>query len=189
MIILKLRIALDIDSTTSDTSRTVLEALNKEHETKFCMNDINCWTPTLSEGSKTFSWEKELFKKFDTYGFLRNVPLIIGAKEVVNKLRKDRDVFFMTSRSCKYKDETLGWVEDNFKGVDTVFATDGKQNYIDSFDVLLDDSPKEVLNVYLNGGNPVIFDGPYNKEIPFGIKRVYDWNQFYEHVINIENIP
>ena len=189
MIILKLRVALDIDSTTCDTSRAILEALNKEHSTKFCMNDISCWNPTLSDGSKTLSWEKELFKKFDTPGFLRSVPVIAGATEVVDKLRKDRDVFFITSRNCKYADETLGWVDDNFQGLDVVFATDGKHKYIDLFDILLDDSPREILSVYMGGGRPVIFDGPYNKELPSEIPRVHSWHQFYDHVIDIENIP
>jgi 5'(3')-deoxyribonucleotidase len=178
----KERIAVDLDDVSFDMRNHVLNHINNKYGTKFGRNDIQEWNAILPYKDKPIEYKKELFDRFAAPGFIESTPLMPGAKEGIEELKeRGHPVFFLTSRNKKYQDATRRAANKIHPDVPVIHAAEGKHKFVNDFDVLLDDSPKELTMVGIHGGNPVAFDQPWNRQVPqLMARRVASWPEFLE---------
>jgi len=173
-----MRIAVDIDNVLADTANAVLKGINKKYNTKFTEEDVSSWDHRWDINGTTISYTDELFELYDTFGFLYSIPAYKdGVNAVRNMIHNNHEVFLLTGRMPKYKPMTDLWANRVYPNI-TVRYADGKEKYSDLFDVLIDDSPREVKNVSRAGKHVLLMDRPWNRDVPkiYG-KRVYNWNE------------
>jgi len=177
-----MRIAVDVDNVVVEMTPHVLKEINRKYGTKFTPEDITEWHTKLQHPTdgRPIDYTKELFEQYDVPGFMEGVPLTPGAKEGIQELKdKGHKVFLLTGRDKKYAEPTMVTAKQLHPDLKVIHAPEGKQNYVNYFDVLLDDSPNEIKNVGLAGGNTIIFDRPWNRNMsPLYGRRVADWPQF-----------
>jgi 5'(3')-deoxyribonucleotidase len=178
------RIALDIDNVSVDTATYVLNQINEKYGTDLTIEDIQEWNQKWNKNGKNIDYTKELFRNFDTPNFINSVPLMPGADRGIKRLLNEgNEVHFLTGRNNKYKPQTDEWARQIDGDLKTVYAPEGKEHHVKNFDVLLDDAPKEILGVSVVGGNPVVFDRPWNKKIKnLTARRVGSWDEFIDNV-------
>lgn len=110
-------------------------------------------------------------------GFCENLPILPGAQEFIESLRKlDRQIIFVTSppRDSKtWPYERRRWLEKNFgaKRTEVIFAVDKK--YVDGF-VLIDDHEGNILGWQKYNEKPAILVGQ-----PWNLKIVMDDLKYY----------
>ena len=179
-----LRINVDIDNVSSPMAEHVLNAINTKYGSNYTIEDIKEWYQKFKHGNKTIDYTKELFSNFNKPGFLSSAPVMPGAKEGIKTLLDRGDeVSFLTGRHSKYMPETKEWAKQIDPDLNVVYAPEGKHHHVKNFDVLLEDSPKEILNVGIHGGNPVVYDRPWNRNIKnLSARRVADWKGFTDSV-------
>jgi len=180
----QLRVAADIDNVSTPMAEHVLNAINSKYGSNFTIEDITEWYQKLKHGDKNINYTKELFNNYDTPGFLSSASVMPGAKEGIKTLLdRGHEVNFLTGRHSKYMPETKEWAKQIDPDLNVVHAPEGKQHHIKNFDILLDDSPKELYNVGIHGGNPVTYDRPWNRNVKnLSARRVADWKQFTDSV-------
>jgi uncharacterized HAD superfamily protein len=177
-----MRIAVDIDSTTADVTPGILRRLNHKYKTNFYYDDINAWNPVLKCGDKTISWYENIVETLYEPGFIVNAPIVKDADKVIKNLAKEHDIFFLTSRRPAFIPDTKTWVNENFGDFEVISAF-GKHLYMDKFDLIIDDSPEEVMKISELGGNVLVFDQPWNRlEFTGNVIRVRNWKEVLNHL-------
>jgi 5'(3')-deoxyribonucleotidase len=175
-----MRISVDIDNTTSRTAEGVVNMINERYGTNFTIDDITEWNPKLPYKDKPINYTKEYYRAFDTPGFIENAEIAPGAEKGIKRLLdRNNSVYLLTGRPVRYQGATANWARRIDPDLKVVHAPEGKQYHTKDFDLLLDDSDKEIRQVVLNGGKGVIIDKPWNKKFPrMYAKRVADWPEF-----------
>ena len=111
-------------------------------------------------------------------GFFESLQPIEGAIAAVQTLRREHDVFIVTSAGTAYKyaaSEKYRWVRKYFDDqmMRRLVITPAK--FVVSGDILIDDKP----NIYHEGAanwEHVVFDAPYNQSVTH--KRRMTWNNW-----------
>jgi 5'(3')-deoxyribonucleotidase len=176
-----MKIALDIDNVTADMAPYLLNHINEKYGTNFTINDIKEWYAKLPHPKGIIDYTKELFRHLDTPGFISKIPMMSGAKEGIEELvRRGHKPFFLTGRTeKKHGPETEQWRREHYPDTKIYYAPEGKHTFARKADMLLDDSPQEIKNFGLHGGNAMIYDRPWNRDIsPLYGRRVADWPEF-----------
>lgn len=179
-----MRIAIDMDNVSMDAAPYILAAINRKYNTNLTIEDIKEWYSKWPHNGSFIDYTKELFEQFDQPGFLERMPLMPGAKEGINELlERGHKVFMLTGRHPRYNEPSLHSARQIHPNLKVVHAPEGKHHHMDKFDLLLDDAPKEVRNVGLRGGNAIIYDRPWNRDVsPLYGNRVKDWGEFLNSI-------
>lgn len=118
-------------------------------------------------------------------GFCENLPILPGAQEFIESLRKlDRQIIFVTSppRDSKtWPYERRRWLEKNFraKRTEVIFAVD--KRYVDGF-VLIDDHEGNILGWQKYNNKPAILVAqPWNQKIVCSDDYERTSPTFYQH--------
>jgi 5'(3')-deoxyribonucleotidase len=176
------RVAVDIDNVSVQMTPHVLNEINRKYGTHFTEEDVDEWHKKFKhpQGGKDIDYTKELFENYDRPGWMEQAPLVPGAKEGIQELmNRGHKVFLLTGRHPKYEQASMKTAQMLHPDLKVIHAPEGKHHHVDKFDVLLEDSPKEIKNVGLAGGNTVTFDRPWNRKLsPLYGNRVHDWNEF-----------
>ncbi len=163
-----MRIGIDIDNTICQTSKLAMELYKKENET----ND------DFASKDKQY----EFIKSHGLYIF-NNCILHENAKDVINKLYKENEIYLITARNNKHvkgiKRATLNYLKSvgiSYNGI--YFGCSSKLNKCEKLrlDVMLDDDPnvyEELLNTNINC---ILFDGVLNEK--YRGRKVSNWLEF-----------
>lgn len=190
-----MKIAIDIDEVISEFVKPYLEFHNNKFNTNHSFENINNHLFWKDLG---FPQEKmqTYFDEFqDRPLFLENMPFLEGAKESINFLSKNNDLFIISSRPKKIWERTHGFFERNFPGNNfkIIFSNEihnlnesfkSKGEICNHFNInfLIEDSPDIALEAAEKGINVFLLEKPWNKEYKEHekITKVKNWEEILE---------
>lgn len=158
----KLTILCDMDSISADLQRSWYGAYNEEYDDSITVDDILTWD-THKYVKKECG--KAIYKYF-TPELFRNLKPIVGAIEGLRRLvNAGHQVIFLTHSPVGCRDVKEAWAKEHFPFVSEMICANSK--YLINGDVLIDDSPKNIIEYRQHHPNTNIFTiaYPYNEEV------------------------
>lgn len=188
-----MRIGIDIDDTISDTfsalfpyaQKYTIEELGRTGKVDTLNAPNHMYTRTIH------GWSEEEDKGFlDMYyeKFVKEVPVKILAKEYIDKLAKDNEIYIITARfkgrSADIEELTKQWLEENkipYKQL--IFDAQDKVKIAKELklDLFIDDSYSNCKTLSENGIRTFIMDSKVNSRFDLeNVTRVYSWPHAYQ---------
>lgn len=114
---------------------------------------------------------------------------VVKAVESLRNL--GHEIVFITARKFKGIEDlcvlaTEYWLNSNGVYYDEVIVSNDKTGH--NLDILLDDSPAQIQNQVVHGGHAVVFNQPWNADMPHR-ERVYSWKDFVLYVASTFESP
>ena len=185
-----MKIAVDLDEVLSQS----MPALIKYHNDKY-------GTSLKTEDFKSYKFEEiwggnliEAINKVNDFHqskYFDNVLPVKGAKEVLEKLKKNNELFILTARSEDMREKTEKFVEKYFPKIFSKiyftnhFALNGtettKKEMCDTLDidVLIEDNIKYAGECATEKRKIYLMDYPWNQsdKLPKNVIRVHSWQE------------
>lgn len=190
-----MRIGIDIDNVISNFDETLLNEYllhDKDLRGNGIINkNADCIRKSMFDWSEE---EEKYFYKNNIERIAKKLTLIEGSKEYIDKLKKDGHfIYIITGRdNGEYKDPytmTKEWLDNYNINYDKLILTDAYDKHAkaekcieNSIDIIIDDSVHICKDCIKNGITAILMDTAYNKYS--NIKRVYNWQEFYEFISN-----
>ena len=179
-----MRIGIDIDNVISNFNEMLLETYLIHDKELRNTGIINPNAKYIRTGMFDWSNEEELsFYKDNIEGI---------AKEYIDRLHNDGHlIYIITGRdNGEYSEPynmTKKWLDENNIYYDNLILTDAYDIHAKSLeclkndiDIMIDDSVRICSDLITSGITTILMDTPYNRKI--NIKRVKNWEEFYEFV-------
>lgn len=188
-----MKIGIDIDNVISNFNEILLNEY-VEHDKSLRGNGIINKDVYIR---KMFDWsaeEEALFYKNNIERIVKNLNIIDGAKEYIDKIKSDGNlIYIITGRdNGEYSDPinmTKDWLNKFNVYYDELLFTDAydKESKADicvkeQIDIMIDDSINMCTNCIGKGIKTFIMDTQYNREA--NIPRVHNWKEIYEVIKN-----
>jgi uncharacterized HAD superfamily protein len=189
-----MKIGIDLDEVLSQSAKALVEFHNNTYGTTYKIENLDfyvweIWSETL----------KEALQKIDTFHktkYFKNIKPIEGAKEVLEELKKNNELYIITARSEDIRKETEKWVERYFPNIfsdiyfTNQFSLDGtsttKKIVCDNLDIdiLVEDNLTNAIECTRSKRKIYLLDYPWNQidKLPEGITRVHSWKEIGELV-------
>lgn len=181
-----MRIGIDIDGVLTDMEAAILD-----NATKFCYeNNIEYKIDaTQYDESKMLNISEENIEKFwNLYlgEYAQNYPTREYASEVISKLKKENEIYIVTSRNEEglppelygtMQDMVKKWLEKRKIEYDKIIFTQEKLKTCieNNIDIMIEDCA-ETINKLSKRIKVLCFDTSYNKQVEGkNIIRVYSW--------------
>ena len=190
-----MKIGIDIDDVITETMKGYLKEINKNREKEIDFEEVNgslFW-------KEVFGFSKEQTKKF-LDGFFEmkayELELIEGVKEILSKLNKDHEIYFITSRPPMFQKQTKEYLKKHMPEIEPkVFHSEvnalveaGKDK-IDlceelGIDLIIEDQKRFARNCAERGLKVILFRRPWNDNMEEheNIIRVKTWNEILEKI-------
>ena len=123
---------------------------------------------------------KEIMKFYRNDELLYNLPIMDGAKMGMFHLYSRHYVIICTNRSKKMQPTTEIWLAKNGIKFHEYMSVRDKARV--NADVMIDDSPHNILPWVRTGRKAYVFDHPWNEGLKSGglIERVYSWRNLMQ---------
>lgn len=195
-----MRIGIDIDNTLTE----VQEELNKaafEYAISLGKKIDNYDNPMEDIKNNGDTYRKKFqFTYEELKYFLKNIQENItnnaipreNAKEVIDKLKKDRnEIYIITARDSEFHDDpyklSKDWLDKNEIYYDKLIVNARKKSSVcekEKIDLFIDDQLNNCLSVQNAGIQTImITDKTYNYD---KIKQLKDWNEIYNYINEME---
>ena len=190
-----MNIGIDIDNVISNFDEELLKEYIKHDKELRNSGIINKNAKYIR--NDMFDWSEEednIFYKENIERIAKNLKVIEGAKEYIDKLKKDgHNIYIITGRdNGEYSDPynmTKEWLQENNIYYDKLIFTDAydksqksKECIKNNVEIMIDDSVSICKNCVESGITTLIMDKPYNREE--NITRVKNWKEIYEYITN-----
>lgn len=188
-----MRIGIDIDNVISNFNEMLLEAYLMHDKELRNTGIINPNAKYIRTGMFDWSNEEELsFYKDNIEGIAKKLKVKEKAKEYIDRLHNDGHlIYIITGRdNGEYSEPynmTKKWLDENNIYYDNLILTDAYDMHAKSLeclkndiDIMIDDSVRICSDLITSGITTILMDTPYNRKI--NIKRVKNWEEFYEFV-------
>ncbi len=190
-------IGIDLDDTIWDYQSLFFKFYNDKfgtsHDPKFLFSySLEDFFELSREKARNLLDEFAMHKDF------RCLPLLDGAKEAIEKLRKNHNLFFITARPPKRKNPTKECFFNHFGYFGKIyflgeepfshFKTKGKICKNLGIHFMIDDNLENLRSCKEEGIKSFLIDKPWNrgKKIE-GIKRVKNWEEILNLIEKNEN--
>ena len=183
-----MKIGIDIDNVIADLDKTFLEEFEKEDKNKRNKGIINKKAKHITEGM--FDWSSEEIEDFICNNMDRmaeKFDLIEGAKEFINKLYEDNEIFLITHRSNHFfknpKLITVDWL--NKKGIkyDKLIFTKSNNKSPEclenGIDIMFDDEADKCKFILNAGIESYLVKTRYNEKYSLNVPIVNNWEEIY----------
>lgn len=194
-----MRIGIDIDNVISNFDEMLLETYLIHDKELRNTGIINPNAKYIRTGMFDWSNEEELsFYKDNIECIAKKLKVKEKAKEYIDRLHSDGHlIYIITGRdNGEYSEPynmTKKWLDENNIYYDNLILTDAYDMHAKSLeclkndiDIMIDDSVRICSDLITSGITTILMDTPYNRKI--NIKRVKNWEEFYEFVYsNKEN--
>lgn len=189
----KIKIGVDIDEVVLEFFERYLILFNKKFNTNFKLNDItnyHFWEITGVPKQDCLDLAHEMHVSENQ----NNVSLVEGVEDAIFKLKKDYNVYFITSRPEKYRDvmtKTLRTIFTNLKfkiffssGVWGVAKTKGELCNELGITVMVEDNADYALTCAKAGVKTFLLDKPWNQEYEpnKNLIKVKNWPEILERL-------
>lgn len=188
-----MRIGIDIDNVISNFNEMLLETYLMHDKELRNTGIINPNAKYIRTGMFDWSNEEELsFYKDNIEGIAKKLKVKEKAKEYIDRLHSDGHlIYIITGRdNGEYSEPynmTKKWLDENNIYYDNLILTDAYDMHAKSLeclkndiDIMIDDSVRICSDLITSGITTILMDTPYNRKI--NIKRVKNWEEFYEFV-------
>ena len=188
-----MRIGIDIDNVISNFNEMLLETYLMHDKELRNTGIINPNAKYIRTGMFDWSNEEELsFYKDNIEGIAQKLKVKEKAKEYIDRLHSDGHlIYIITGRdNGEYSEPynmTKKWLDENNIYYDNLILTDAYDIHAKSLeclkndiDIMIDDSVRICSDLITSGITTILMDTPYNRKI--NIKRVKNWEEFYEFV-------
>ena len=188
-----MRIGIDIDNVISNFNEMLLETYLMHDKELRNTGIINPNAKYIRTGMFDWSNEEELsFYKDNIEGIAKKLKVKEKAKEYIDRLHSDGHlIYIITGRdNGEYSEPynmTKKWLDENNIYYDNLILTDAYDIHAKSLECLkndiafmIDDSVRICSDLITSGITTILMDTPYNRKI--NIKRVKNWEEFYEFV-------
>ncbi len=188
-----MRIGIDIDNVISNFNEMLLETYLMHDKELRNTGIINPNAKYIRTGMFDWSNEEELsFYKDNIEGIAKKLKVKEKAKEYIDRLHNDGHlIYIITGRdNGEYSEPynmTKKWLDENNIYYDNLILTDAYDIHAKSLeclkndiDIMIDDSVRICSDLITSGITTILMDTPYNRKI--NIKRVKNWEEFYEFV-------
>jgi 5'(3')-deoxyribonucleotidase len=183
-------IALDIDGVIRDFAHQMVKVFNKHYpQMASLVSEPDTWTNwKIAEQFPIGNQIFELMEQEAEEVFF-DAPLIAGALDGIKSIKKAGYKIIIISAqhgdTAKWSMEFIDKIK--IKPSEIYFEED-KHKMINYFDYIVEDNPRNIVNIYEAGGKPIVFDHMYNRtQIPLdierNIKRVNDWKELVEYFL------
>lgn len=167
----KQRIAIDMDEVIADPLDKFIELYRQDHKVEMLIEDMNGKEFfELLPFEITGTWREYINRK----GFFRDLKVIPGSKEVVERLCEKYDVFIV-SAAMEFPnslEDKLNWLSEHFPFISwTNIIFCGKK--IVDVDIMIDDRTKNFAGF---NGRKLLFSSPHNLLID-SYERVNSWEE------------
>ncbi|AYC29590.1 hypothetical protein [Paenisporosarcina cavernae] len=175
-----IRFGIDIDGTvTCPTS--LLPHINEAFSCNLVLDDIKEYDLTAAfpvDRNAFYKWFKEAEPKI-----YETSPIQQHAKQVLDKWKKQHEVYFISARGENVWDVTVDWFKKEEVLYDHLILT-GSHDKISAakehkIELFLEDKHDNAVTLHEELNIPVLlFNTPYNQEpIPDGVHRVNNWKE------------
>ncbi|MCK4650497.1 hypothetical protein KAT36_04680 [Candidatus Pacearchaeota archaeon] len=184
-----MKIAIDIDEVLCETMKSFLDFVRENKGIEKDFEDIfshNLWEVFEVEEKEI----NEIFYEIFIYG--GSLDLISGAKEGVENLSRNNELFFITSRSMNYFDKTKDFIVKNFISKPQLYFSgdlygDGKtkDEICEDLEIklIIEDNGETSLKYAENGLNVLLLDKPWNQKFEHeNIFRCFSWDDILEKI-------
>jgi len=187
------RIGIDIDNVISNFDEMLLETYLIHDKELRNTGIINPNAKYIRTGMFDWSNEEELsFYRDNIECIAKKLKVKEKAKEYIDRLHNDGHfIYIITGRdNGEYSEPynmTKKWLDENNIYYDNLILTDAYDMHAKSLeclkndiDIMIDDSVRICSDLITSGITTILMDTPYNRKI--NIKRVKNWEEFYEFV-------
>lgn len=167
----RIKVILDCDDVLYECNSIAIKKLNQEIGTKYKLEDIKEWGLTGTSID-------ERLKYYGDSTFIRNLPLIKGAKEFVHRLSKKAEIFVCTSVQPSCASERLASIIKNFPEIKVSNIMIGGRKDMLVADFMLDDCILNLEKAQVT--YPVLMQRPWNQKGNAGMLSVNGYEQFLQ---------
>ena len=188
-----MELGIDIDNVISNFDEMLLETYLIHDKELRNTGIINPNAKYIRTGMFDWSNEEELsFYKDNIECIAKKLKVKEKAKEYIDRLHSDGHlIYIITGRdNGEYSEPynmTKKWLDENNIYYDNLILTDAYDMHAKSLeclkndiDIMIDDSVRICSDLITSGITTILMDTPYNRKI--NIKRVKNWEEFYEFV-------
>jgi len=185
-----MKIGIDLDDVLCQTMRAVIKFHNNIYETNLKIDDVinyslcKIWGGTEEETTKKIH-------EFHKTDYAKNIKPVKGAREILEKIKINNELYIITARPFDAIGETEEWVQDHFPNIfSKIYFTD--QPYENTanitkekicndigIDIFIEDNLKNALKCRCADRKVYLFDYQWNQtdKLTDGVKRVYSWEE------------
>lgn len=192
-----MKIGIDIDDTLAAFNYQFLNFINRRDGTNFQFKDITDYNYNKAFGTTGDRMYTSVFDFYKSPEFLEIIP-VEGSQEAIKILKKDHELFVITSRNEDLSEITDNWLKnfygDSFKHI--VHAntytqnkahktvTKGEIGSLLKLDLMVEDALHHVFDLAEHDINSILLDKPWNQvsELLPRIKRVPNWPSAVEYI-------
>lgn len=183
-----MKIGIDLDEVVFEFVTPYLAKFNLLYRKDLEFKDIfsfDLWVPLEISKDESLRIVKELYASEE----FENLPFINGAKEVINRLLENHEVYFITARPNSTREKTFRNLNKGFdiNKIKVLFSSDFIEGSIKrkheicvekGIEILIEDNKEYALNCAREGIRVLLLDKPWNQGVEEeGIKRVHSWEQ------------
>lgn len=186
-----MKIAIDLDEVLAEYLASFLEFHNKKHGTDLKKHHFSK-TYKVEEvlGETEEEMTERIYHFYKTEDFKKIKPSA-GSIKAIQKLKKNHELFIVTSRQNHVSAPTIEWINkhfpDSFSGIlfGNHFSKEGPAKAKSEIckeigaEILIDDSLDYAKECAGKGIKVLLFDHPWNQAetLPKNIQRVYSWQE------------
>lgn len=166
------KVILDCDDTLYKCNSEAIKKLNAEIGTNYTMYDIKNWGLTGTDIDKRLNY-------YSDPEFIKNLPLMEGAKEFVKELSKKAEIFIATHVQPQCAGVRFNSIVENFPEINPGNILIGGRKDMLVADMMLDDAVHNLQDAMVD--YPVLYQQPWNYTHP-GMLSVNGYKEFLELV-------
>lgn len=193
-----MKIGIDLDECLAEFFFSFCNYYNNKYKTNFEFKDFKDSDLWKTIGVNRESAIKEVYSFYDT-SYYENLPVVFFSRTCVNELRRNNDLFVITSRQNDFIEKTNYWINQNFpnKFSDVIFTGEWnkgsnavkKSEICDKLEIelFIEDNLDNALDCRKDKRKIFLLDKPWNQNKKLnGVKRVYNWHEILEdyHELN-----
>jgi uncharacterized HAD superfamily protein len=179
-----MKIGVDIDNTLADLNNGFCLWYNKKYGGNLCSEDFQeYWLRKVIPIKK--EEEYSYWKEYHDSDFFDEMNLVENAKKVIDLLKSQNEIVFITARHAEWKQKTLNFIkahfpEDNFEVIFTGDVYGGKNKdeicRERGISIIIEDHHEKSLDYAKNGIKVILLEMPWNKKIEHeNIIRIKNW--------------
>jgi 5'(3')-deoxyribonucleotidase len=190
-----MKIGIDLDDVLSESTAALIEFHNNTYGTNYKMSDLKnyvweVWSDTLNKSI-------EKIEKFNRTAYLKNIKPIPRVRKILEKIKKNNELYIITGRADDITKETEEWVKKYYPNIfSKIFFTN--QFSLDAIsttkkimcnnldlDILVEDNLENAIECSAPNRKIYLLDYPWNQteKLPEGIKRVNSWKEIGENIL------
>jgi uncharacterized HAD superfamily protein len=197
-----MKIAIDIDDVLLQFVPTMIKYLNATYKTNLTVEEFvsyhfwEVWGGTREEAIQKVN-------DFHNTSYFDQIPPVTGALEAVQQLKKNNELFIITSRPYYMIPKTQKCIDhyfpNSFKEIHFTNQYSAEGSHVTKGDicnklnieVLIEDSLQFALDSCVPGRKVLLMNRPWNAspELPEGIIRINSWEDALAQISTYQNNP